>query len=235
MLTKNKIIFKYYGKYQGLKTKILFIGFTLFYMPVVGIDYEQAKNTILIDSISKNIEIFNAWENVGQHFLPPVAELQGISEKKGYGHVLYEYDKLIYKSTINGLLVNFMEKEKEKMVKKTIKYLVIKLSNDGFLYPLTEEFKIFKNGIKRHGYTSTWALLDRSEITKHFLPLCNFAKKILETKRLVYKVFYSFEEDKIDFKAYDNERNLVVEITFEPGYPNDDEFDDLWQTIPKDE
>lgn len=75
---------------------------------VLSMDYEQIKKIYPERfNIKKLPEIFEAWKNTGNFYLPNLDSLKSISSsKQRYAYVRYEYDKLVYKSTIDGIKVH---------------------------------------------------------------------------------------------------------------------------------
>lgn len=167
-------------------------------------------------NMSKIGEIFDAWNSALRSPLT-YRDLDSMAESR---HILYTYDNLTYRSTC------WKSRYTLKTSIEEIMQLDIKLSNDGYLYKPSRDLRTTKRNIKRHDNTSTWCILDRSE-AQWFRPLIAFAKKFFGIERVKFKVFYNFESERIDFKAFDNPNSRSLAITFEPGGPFVD-FEDGW-------
>jgi len=198
----------------------LFPGAGAFVRPLGGLQYDQAK-ALFADrfKLTHLTEILNSWQN-------SAPQLTTDNFDNYYGKEVvyfYHYDKLLYRSTLWGTTWQ------EPKGKRLIRSLNIKLSNDGFLYPHTNELKVFRSDIRRHDGDSHWTLLDREQAITTFSHHIAFAKSYFKTTKVLdVKVFYNFFMDRIDFKAWFGEDELV--ISYEPGFPETD-FNDEWQKV----
>jgi hypothetical protein len=103
----------------------------------------------------------------------------------------------------------------------------IKLSNDGFLYPPNSELTIFRGPLKRHD-SSHWYQLDKKERNK-FSCAESFARKVLPGgKHVISQFYYNRTDQRMDIKFLERDSGTAVIFTFEPGYPEDDDFEDHW-------
>jgi hypothetical protein len=133
---------------------------------------------------------------------------------------VYEFDKLRYCSTRDVVRYNYLG------TPQTV--LNVRLSNDGFLYPLPSSLNVFQPQVSRH-HSATWALLDRTEIARFpaVVAWCDRTALAHTVENIRYQVFYNFMEDRIDVKAISGNGKDVVLVTFEPGFPEEG-FDDYW-------
>lgn len=137
-------------------------------------------------------------------------------------YVLYNFDKLQYRGTIDRQ--SFTDENGQKWTA-----LNVRLSNDGFCYPSTAELKVYQElEDARHRGMPGWVILDRSEKAR-FSHVVAFAEAYLGPEaELKFKIFYNFSEDRIDFKVRHARTSRVLTVCFEPGYP-EIPFNDYWQ------
>jgi len=164
-------------------------------------------------------EIFNVWaaeEDAKQLSF----DLQQLPVTYSFPYI---YDSLQYRSTV------WLERSREVTKGKQFTTIHIKLSNDGFLYTDSEELRLRRSNIKRHK-SKTWCLLDDVLVVQWFGPMIKYACDKISPESsddVVIQVFYNYEEERIDFKFYDNVQGKAIVITLEPGYP-ENEFKDEW-------
>ena len=41
------------------------------------------------------------------------------------------------------------------------------------------------------------------------------------------KIYYNYEEERLDLKIFNDSSRKIITVTFEPGYP-EGEFEDAW-------
>jgi hypothetical protein len=189
-------------------------------IPLANMVYDLAKKTYSERfDLSRIGTIFTAWSvsvpllnaNNFATYLPKTQSFQ------------YEFDKFTYKSTV-------LCEEYTPKGRPLCRNIMIKLSNDGFLYSKTQELQLKQSNLKRH-HSETWCELAASEVIRWFQPLINYACSYFSVQQAKVKVFYSYDEDIIDFFGWNTNDNLIM-ITFEPGYPDDD-FEDEWINCSK--
>jgi len=168
--------------------------------------------------------IFDSW--FGESFydvkaIPQLAAVPYPTTAAPYT-VYYHHDKHTYKSDA------YISHYTANNVKNTT--LNIKLANDGFIYPKNSELTIFRSTQPRH-HSNVYIKLDKVHLAK-FTSLINFSKAYLGSRSLRVQLFYSFDEGRMDFKAFDSSNtHLGVVITFERGPCYDGQFDpdeDYW-------
>jgi hypothetical protein len=166
---------------------------------------------------------FSTWKN-GVSDLPPLS--MGPTAKIGRH---YRHDNLMYPADYYISLWNDGEKDNIE--------LCIKLTNNGFIYSrptAPEGIQVYQNKDNRHRST-TFVKLDTMH-SNSFTEMKKFARSYLKVEKISVKLFYDFEKDRFDFKAYDQEtRSQGVVITFGNYPPIDDEFDDYWLDDPDSE
>lgn len=137
-------------------------------------------------------------------------------------HVFYTFDKLQYRGTI------VRQTFTDDATGKEWDALNVRLSNDGFCYPASNELKVHKElETDRHRGMLGWVVLDRSEKAR-FSHVVAFAEAYLGPEaELQFKIFYNFDEDRIDFKVRHAKSSRVLTVCFEPGYP-EIPFNDYW-------
>jgi hypothetical protein len=141
--------------------------------------------------------------------------------------LMYEYIHDHHSYTATAYLSQWSS---PKHPSRTNTELVIKLANDSFLYPRPSELSVLPNedNVSRH-HSMYWCALSTETHVQNFQKLLGFCKSYLESDTVKLRIYFNFVEDRLDFKAFHGDRGVV--ITFEPGYPCDDDFDtDHWQT-----
>lgn len=135
----------------------------------------------------------------------------------------YDFDELNYRATLE--LSAFKTPEGGPVLKFALN---LRLSNDGFLYPPSNQLtlKVAKT-VPNHNCDG-WHLLDESELAK-FPRAIMFAQTILGTSdRPPCFLYYHEDEQRMDLKFRDVTSTRYVFVQFEPGYPVHDFTDDLW-------
>jgi hypothetical protein len=167
--------------------------------------------------------IFDSWfgEFDDVKAIPQLADVPYPTTTAPYT-MYYHHDQHTYKSYA------YISHYTANNVKNTT--LNIKLANDGFIYPKDSELTIFRSTQPRH-HSNVYKKLDKVHLAK-FTSLINFSKAYLGSESLRVQLFYSFDEDRMDFKAFDSSNtHLGVVITFERGPCYDGQFDpdeDYW-------
>lgn len=103
--------------------------------------------------------------------------------------------------------------------------LTIRIPNDGFIYKKIDEVPVLKKAPRRH-HSDCYYLLNQS-ITSEFPSVYDFFLKYFNVTGT--KVFYNFEEDRLDILAIDADSNHV-KVSFEKMDPLID-FDDCWLPV----
>jgi hypothetical protein len=133
----------------------------------------------------------------------------------------YEYDHLNYLSQVfprdsipaSGPLCGI-----------EVKQVMIKLSNDGFLYDHPPKNATKLDGMRHQ--RNDWYMLPESEHTTFDL-IAQFCRKILNGQCQI-RILYNYVHYRIDFLAFAQKPERQVTITFEPGFPETCIFD-FWQ------
>jgi len=124
----------------------------------------------------------------------------------------YQADKLWYHADVKC-------KTSHALGHKGMHEVMIKLSNNGFLYSQPQH-----NTTHVH-QCLTWYKLDKSDHVQ-FQLLVDFANRFLSPPPHDCAIYYNETHTMIDFKATNDQQQLV--ITFKPGYP-EQSFEDEWQ------
>jgi hypothetical protein len=161
-------------------------------------------------------EIFNSWKSAldaGNYQLPSTV-------MQGSLYLPYLHDHHTYLSTM--YLMSLLTGQTN---------LEIKLANNGFIYPHDGELQVDRRGVSRH-HGNGWCVLNKSNLI-HFKKMFNFCKQYLgDDGSLCCRLYYNFNCDRFDFKCHQKSSNKGVVITFEPGYPMDDDLDtDHWDLV----
>jgi hypothetical protein len=132
-------------------------------------------------------------------------------------HISYSFDHHTYLSTIYKLWP----------ANEATGALHIKLANDGFIYPPRSELHTKPHDQSRHGIPN-WCVLDDDSCKLHFKSLFGFVMKYFQriAEQIQFRVFYHEEFERIDFCFRTCLTNEKLVITFEPGFPISDDYDD---------
>ncbi len=119
-----------------------------------------------------------------------------IDKKNAFLEVHFEHDHHFYRSDTK--VTHFISPGKTERKRM----LSIKLPNNGFIYPHPNELKIWQSAQPRHPTNGTFVSLDISHLN-HFPTMISFAKSYLSVSRVFCKMFFDFENNIFDFKAFD--------------------------------
>jgi hypothetical protein len=162
-------------------------------------------------------DIFNSWkssldEKGGLAFLPELSSQSGIKTAIHYRHDFHDYKADCYIEKYDGNTL-----------------FCLKLANNGFLYPPVNQLTLYNSHISAQRHRNVFHKLDFVH-KGDFVSLIAFAKAYLKCKKVRFQLFYCFEGDRMDFKAFNvNDGNQGVVITFERLVPLDGQFDnDYW-------
>lgn len=169
-------------------------------------------------------DIFNSWKSSldalgGLAFLSELMSCPGIKSAIPYRHDFHDYRADCYIEKYGGNTL-----------------FCLKLANNGFLYPPVSELSLFNSHVSMEHPRNVFEKLDVSH-KSDFQSLIQFAKAYLKCKQVKLQLFYCFDGDRMDFKAFNsNDRTQGVVITFERLMPIDGQCDDdYWLSDGDDE
>jgi len=176
--------------------------------------------------LKKIAQIFDAWYTAFQKketelkkpWFPVAANVVSANRQRDY--LEYHYDNLTWRADDwiqcrrdGGLVLN------------------IKLANDGFLYKSRDQMETLGDELISQHQCGGWVLLDITKYLEHFEGLMRFAEWWTGTSStLKYIVLYNYSHDRLDFKAFDDEHDTQVTITYERFQPVS-ELKDYWRKI----
>ncbi|KAJ3380409.1 hypothetical protein HDU92_005984 [Lobulomyces angularis] len=170
--------------------------------------------------------LFDTWISSGENNANSVIEILNLKNIVRNASVykkqefLYKYDSLIWKT--DAIL------QSVKFENKFFLTTSLKFSYDGFLYPESSKFQSLRKEIKRHR-SDSWCLLEKKEYEGKFDNISKWARDFFNSE-IETQFFYNFELERINFifKKKGVEFGDKLNVTFEPGYPEND-FVEVWQ------
>lgn len=181
----------------------------------IRLDYSDLISMMPERFLLSNLnDIFNSWKSAldivgGLASLPELSSQAGIKTPSFYSHDFRDYraDYYIEKYAGNALFC-------------------LKLDNSGFLYPPVNQLILFNSKISSQRHRNVFQKLDSAH-KDDFGSLIAFARDYLKCRKVKFQLFYCFEGDRMDFKAFDiSDPTKGVAITFENLLPLDGQFDD---------
>ncbi|KAJ3220551.1 hypothetical protein HK099_004217 [Clydaea vesicula] len=163
--------------------------------------------------ILKNL--FDTWISSGENNANSVIEILNLKNIN-----FYINDSLIWKT---DAIVQSVKFENKFFLTTSLKF-----SNDEFLYPELSKFQSLRKEIKRHR-SDSWCLLEKKEYEGKFDNISKWARDFFNSE-IETQFFYNFELERINFifKKKGVEFGDKLNVTFEPGYPEND-FVEVWQ------
>lgn len=178
--------------------------------------------------------IFEAFLQAGSTNTPPqppskdiVSKVTNIELVKRYP-IFYRYDQLTYRAEIEY-------GRKCPPGKPSFSYMDIRLPNDGFLYDDLKDSEVFRDIKGLYHHIEGWQVVELRVLQHDFPHLLRFAKRWFSCDISV-QMYYHSEMERIDFLFRPRcNADINLKICFEPGFPEDEIREDLWQDVPPDE
>jgi hypothetical protein len=148
--------------------------------------------------------------------------------------ILFKSDKITYRAEV---YIEQISAAGDMPSMFDMKFLNVKLPNDGYLYTLDKESSALRSDVQRHG--GTFCLLQPHQYLTELSPMLEWFKVKVweETGREIQhtdiqvQLLYSFENERMDLKFLSRRDQLGVNITFEPGWPEEDFSPNFWSPV----
>eukprot|EP00010_Vexillifera_abyssalis_P009077 CAMPEP_0201546356 /NCGR_PEP_ID=MMETSP0173_2-20130828/2656_1 /ASSEMBLY_ACC=CAM_ASM_000268 /TAXON_ID=218659 /ORGANISM="Vexillifera sp., Strain DIVA3 564/2" /LENGTH=216 /DNA_ID=CAMNT_0047954991 /DNA_START=24 /DNA_END=674 /DNA_ORIENTATION=+ len=138
----------------------------------------------------------------------------------------YEYDKLTYRMDFDSHFYYHQGKPWYSMN--------IRLSNDGFLYKKETDYEGIRGPFSRH-HSTTWYKLPLKAYNKEIATCFKFFRGLLKIQKVRSVFWYNSQEERIEVQLIDTQGSQKLNITFEPGYPELDFNENLWDSDDDDQ
>jgi len=163
----------------------------------------------------------------GQNLIPTFETVRAAAATTVAEEVEYDRDGLVWRSDYH---IRIQRMADGTMVRK----LVIHLPNDGYFYVSEQLLPVLVSGRRNDRHLNTcpegWAYLD-AVVWPKLAPFENWARRwfgFIECQTLRRQILYNDLNNRMDICLKCPSTNVVVEFSFEPGYPMPEVPESFW-------